>query len=162
TGVRPLPWQCSQGVLTILPLPPQRVQGCWLCITPKGVRVCRTTYPRPPQSGQVSGLVPLAAPVPPQSGQVSCRVNVMGLVQPCTASIERGTTLTCWSAPLRGALALVVRWPPPQPAAPPKMSPKMSPRSPPPNPPPNPAPPAPAPLLGSTPAKPNWSYLAFL
>ena len=29
-ATRPLPWQTLQGFLMILPLPPQRVQGCWL------------------------------------------------------------------------------------------------------------------------------------
>ena len=37
-AVLPLPWQLLQGFLTSLPLPPQREQGCWVCMTPKGVR----------------------------------------------------------------------------------------------------------------------------
>ena len=33
-----VPWQLLQGFLMSLPLPPQREQGCWVCMTPKGVR----------------------------------------------------------------------------------------------------------------------------
>ena len=41
--VLPLPWHFGHGDLMIFPLPPQRVQGCELCITPKGVRCCTVT-----------------------------------------------------------------------------------------------------------------------
>ena len=43
TPTLPVPWQWVQGFFTNLPLPPQRWQGCWLCITPKGVRIWRIT-----------------------------------------------------------------------------------------------------------------------
>ena len=55
----------------ILPRPPQREQGAVEAKTPMGV--CRRvwTTPLPPQSGQVSGEVPGAAPLPRQVSQLS-------------------------------------------------------------------------------------------
>ena len=40
--VLPVPRQVLQGFLMMVPRPPQCGQGCWLCITPNGVR-CRVT-----------------------------------------------------------------------------------------------------------------------
>ena len=67
----PLPRQSLQGSLMILPRPPQREQGAVEAKTPMGV--CRRvwTTPLPPQSGQVSGEVPGAAPLPRQVSQLS-------------------------------------------------------------------------------------------
>ena len=144
-AVLPVPWQALQGFLMICPLPPQRWQGCWVCITPNGVRCWRTTKPRPPQSGQVSGLVPFSAPLPPHFSHGFWRLSWIFFTQPCTASLNSSVMLTRRSRPLRGALGLErLVLPPKPPKPPPNRSPKMSPRSTPPAPKP-PKPPAPWP-----------------
>src|SRR5208282_3858070 len=59
---RPWPRQVSQGLLTILPRPLQRGQGCWIV----KIDCCTRTWPWPPQVSQVLGAEPLAAPEPLQ------------------------------------------------------------------------------------------------
>ena len=114
--------------------------------------------PLPWQSGHTSAVVPGAQPVPWQSSQVSVRLRTISFSQPKAASSKVMVTAARRVSPFMGP----VRWrlePPPNP--PPKKEPKMSPRSMSPMSKPNPPPlNPPAPKLGSTPAWPNWSYLA--
>jgi len=124
----PLPPHFLQGSSTILPRPPQREQVCWLFITPKAVRCCTLTTPRPWQSGQVLGLVPFAAPVPPHAEQSSTRWVLTVFLQPLAASSKVRVTDARTSRPRAGALGLRPPKPKPPPP-PPKMEEKISPKS---------------------------------
>ena len=73
--MRPAPSQVAQGEVTILPLPWQRGQVCWIEKKP----CCMRTWPWPWQVGQVVGEVPGLAPVPWQvshSSIVGMRMRV--------------------------------------------------------------------------------------
>ena len=114
--------------------------------------------PLPWQSGQTSAVVPGAQPLPLQVSQFSVRLRVISFSQPKAASSKEMVTEARRVSPFMGPLFRRLE-PPPNP--PPKKEPKMSPRSMSPiSKPPNPPKPLPAPKLGSTPAWPNWSYLA--
>ena len=143
-----------------LPVPRHLEQGAVVEKAKPPPPRCIRTWPEPRQSGHISAVVPGAQPVPPQDSQFSIRDTFSSFSHPLMASAKLMVMLTRTDAPFLGALGLAWRCPPkPPPKKDPKMSPRsMSPMSKPPKPPPNP----PAPKLGSTPAWPNWSYLARL
>ena len=151
----PLPLQRLHGVRMILPVPRQSGQAAVDCIVMPMKFCCVRTEPVPLQRGQVSALVPGAAPLPWHWSQSSTRETVTSFSAPKAASSNVSSTRAPMSSPCMGALALrrVLRPPPP------KKLPKISPRSPKsPNPaPPNGLPPAFGLKFGSTPAKPYWS-----
>ena len=117
---------------------------------------CTRIFPVPRHLRHTSAVVPWAQPVPRQVSQLSSRVRDSSLAQPAIASAKEMVMLARREEPRWGALGSARREPPkPPPKKEPKMSPRsMSPMSKPPKPPP--------PKLGSTPAWPNWSYLARL
>ena len=158
----PLPRQAVQGSVMMVPVPPHCGHGCEDCMVMPMKFCCVRTVPVPWQYVQVCGVVPSFAPVPWQVLQVSMREKVISRSQPKAASSKLISISLTTFWPLLGPLLR----PEDDEAPPPKKSPKISPRSPkPPKPPPNP-PPKPAPAFGlkfgSTPAKPYWSYRAFL
>ena len=69
-SVRPMPSQVAHGVSTTRPSPSQRGQAPVRTNCPK--TLCETcwTRPAPPQTSQVTGTVPGAAPLPPHVSQV--------------------------------------------------------------------------------------------
>ena len=117
------------------------------------------TVPVPWQYVQVWGLVPSFAPLPWQVLHVSMREKVISRSQPKAASSKLISISLTTFWPFAGPLLR-----PDDDAPPPKKSPKISLKSPKPLKPPPPNPPKPAFGLkfGSTPAKPYWSYRAFL
>ena len=161
--IRPLPLHLLHGLVTISPRPPQRLHTRVLEMTPNGVRWLVLTLPRPLHSGQTCFFVLLSAPVPWHCGQASMCAKLMVFFTPWQASIKLIRTLLWISPPRLGAFAFAAALlppPPPKPPNPPKMLSKISPMSP--KPPKSPAPPPAPAKFGSTPACPNWSYLARL
>src|SRR3989339_723906 len=68
----PSPPQCLQGLPGFWPRPWQFGHAATVCITPKKVRCCWTTWPWPLQVAQVSNLLPGSLPEPLQTSQALC------------------------------------------------------------------------------------------
>ena len=87
---RPVPRQVSQGSLTIVPCPRQRLQVLVRMNWPKPPRLDTSRMrPLPWHCGQVSRPVPGRAPLPPQVSQVTSLVTSTSFVTPKTASEKR-------------------------------------------------------------------------
>ena len=95
---RPDPWQVSQGVSTIVPLPRQVGHGCWRANSPWEV----ATTPVPSHCGQRLGAVPGEAPVPWHVWQASSSVTGTVVWSPFSESSNEIRTSTSTSEP---------RWP---------------------------------------------------
>src|SRR3989338_5668644 len=107
------------GLVICFPSPRQRGQVLRSVKNP-----CETrTSPCPPQSGQMVGRLPAAAPLPWQSSQRSCRGNSTAISFPAAASSKEISTEYSKSAPRNPLLA-----PPPRREGPPKHYSKRSPK----------------------------------
>ena len=145
-----------------LPSPRQLGQTVEVDMVPNTVRCWTRTWPLPWHSGQISAVVPGSQPVPPQTSQASTCWMFTSFSQPKAASSRVRVRLVRTVLPWPGRCGRRRRpHQSPQSRCRRRRTRKRSPMSKPPNP-PNPPPAPPAPKLGSTPAKPNWSYLARL
>ena len=123
----PLPLQRLHGVRMILPVPRQSGQAAVDCMVMPMKLCCVRTVPVPLQRGQVSALVPGAAPVPPHWSQSSMRLDgdllfrAEGRLFKC--QLDARTDVVAAHGRV-GAAARRTRPPPP------KKLPNMSPRSP--------------------------------
>ena len=125
-SVRPMPSQVAHGVSTTRPSPSQRGQAPVRTNWPK--TLCETcwTRPAPPQTSQVTGTVPGAAPLPPHVSHVwATRVGTLTEI-PVYASASVISALATTSPPRDGPPRRAC-WPK---SDSPKNAPKMSERLP--------------------------------